>query len=176
MRNMNANSESVMVSEFRPAVHQQIIFPDAQDSTLLNAPQSVLRSALAALGDGRISVAVARFADFFKFNDHALGLEFTEKARLIEFLEKSRKLFPDTALEVISVVESGDQAVAEWKLRATQTASFFGNASYRLPISVRGSTIVRVERGKIVEWSDYYDQSSSRRMSLAAHFTEWVEY
>jgi steroid delta-isomerase-like uncharacterized protein len=176
MTNIDANSESVMVRESRSAVHEGVVLPDDGDSTLLNAPRAILQSALAALGKGRISAVVTRFDDRFKFNDYALTLEFTEKTRLTEFLEKSRELFPDTALEVASVMESGDHAIAEWKLTATQTVPFFGNTSYRLPISVRGSTVIRVEHGRIVEWSDYYDQSSSRRMNLAAFFTEWIEY
>jgi hypothetical protein len=131
---------------------------------------------LAALNEGRISEVVAQFDDCFEFNDHALTLEFADKTRLTEFLEKSRELFPDTVLEVVSLMESGDHAVAEWKLTATQTVPFFGNTSYRLPISVFGATIIRVNHARIVEWSDYYDQSLSRRISLAAFFTEWIEY
>jgi steroid delta-isomerase-like uncharacterized protein len=176
MTSINANSESVMVHELRPPIHEGVLSLDDEDSTSLNAPRSILQSALAALSEGRISEVVAQFDDRFKFNDHALTLEFTEKTRLTEFLDKSRELFPDTALEVVSVMESGDHAIAEWRLTATQTVPFFGSTSYRLPISVHGSTIVRVEHGKIVEWSDYYNQSSSRRMNLAAFFTEWIEY
>jgi ketosteroid isomerase-like protein len=94
---------------------------------------------------------------------------------LTEFFEKSRELFPDTALEIISIFEEGDHAVAQWKLSATQTVPY-GSISYRFPISLFGATIVRVENERIVQWSDYYDQSSSRRTSLAAFFTEWIEY
>jgi steroid delta-isomerase-like uncharacterized protein len=176
MTNLNAKSESVVVHESRSAIHKGVVLPDYDDSTSLNAPRSILQSALAALSDGRISDVVAQFEECFKFNDYALTLEFADKTRLTDFFEKSRALFPDTALEVVSLMESGDHAVAEWKLTATQTVPFFGNTSYRFPISVRGLTIIRVEHGRIVEWSDYYDQSSSRRMSLAAFFTEWIEY
>jgi steroid delta-isomerase-like uncharacterized protein len=176
MTHIDANSESVMVRESRSRVHEGVVLPDDDDSTLLNAPRAILQSALAALSEGRISEVVALFDDRFKFNDHALTLEFTEKTRLTDFLEKSRELFPDTALEVVSVMESGDQAVAEWRLTATQTVPFFGSTSYRLPISVFGSTIIRVKHGRIARWSDYYDQSSSRRMNLAAFFSEWIEY
>jgi steroid delta-isomerase-like uncharacterized protein len=172
----NASSESIAIHESRVAMQEALVLPHEGDSISLNAPRAILQSALTALSAGRISQVVARFDDWFKFNDYALTLEFTEKTRLTEFFEKSRELFPDAALEVTSVMESGDRAVAEWKLTATQTVPFFGNTSYRLRISVRGATVIRVERGRIVEWSDYYDQSSSRRMSLAAHFTEWVEY
>jgi steroid delta-isomerase-like uncharacterized protein len=158
------------------AVREGIVLPQNGDSISLHAPQAILQSGLTALSAGKISQVVARFDDRFKFNDYALTLEFTEKTRLTEFFEKSRELFPDLTLEVMSVTEGGNRAVAEWKLTATQTMPFFGNASYRLPISLRGATVIRVEHGRIVEWSDYYDQGSSRRTSLAAHFTEWVEY
>jgi hypothetical protein len=174
--NINANSESVMVGESRSAVHGGVVFQDDDDSTLLNAPRAILQSAMAGLSEAQISEVVALFDDRFKFNDYALTLEFTDKTRLTEFFEKSRELFPDTALQVVSVMQSGDQAIAEWRLTATQTVPFFGSTSYCLPISVFGSTIIRVEHGRIVEWSDYYDQSSSRRMNLAAFFTEWIEY
>jgi steroid delta-isomerase-like uncharacterized protein len=176
MANINANSELAMVRELRAAIHDKIVSPDDEDSMPLSTPRSILQSALAALSEGRISDVVAQFDDRFKFNDHALTLEFTEKTRLTEFFETSRELFPDTALEVVSIMDSGDHAIAEWKLTTTQTEPFFGSTTYRFRISVRGSTVVRVERGQIIEWSDYYDQSSSRRMNLAAFFTEWIEY
>jgi hypothetical protein len=143
--------------------------------TILNSPREILQSALAALSEGRVSDAVEQFDDRFKFNDHALTLEFTDKPLLTEYLEKSRELFPDTRLEVIVLFESGDQAVAQWKISATQTVPY-GSMSYRFPISLYGATIARIENARIVEWSDYYDQGSSRRFSLAGLFTEWIEY
>jgi ketosteroid isomerase-like protein len=135
----------------------------------------ILQSALAALSEGRISETVEHFDEQFKFTDHALTLEFTEKTRLTEYLQKSRELFPDTTLEVVCVIESGDHAIAEWKLNATQTVPY-RSISYRFPVSLHGSTIARIRDGKIVDWSDFYDQTSSRRASLAAFFTEWIEY
>jgi ketosteroid isomerase-like protein len=145
------------------------------DDSISDAPRIILQSALAALSDGRISETVEHFDEQFKFTDHALTLEFTEKTRLTEYFQKSRELFPDTTLEVVRVMESGDHAIAEWKLNATQTIPY-GSISYQLPVSLHGSTIARVKNEKLVEWSDFYDQSSSRRTSLAAFFTEWIEY
>jgi hypothetical protein len=94
---------------------------------------------------------------------------------LTEFFEKSRELFPDTTLELISLFEDGEHVIAEWKLTATQTVPY-GSITYRFPISLLGMTIAHIEKGKIVRWSDYYDQSSSRRMSLEGFFTDWIEY
>jgi hypothetical protein len=61
---------------------------------------------LAALNQGSISGAVDQFADDFTFTDHARGLQFSEKDRLAEFLQKSRQLFPDTVVEVVSTSSS----------------------------------------------------------------------
>ena len=144
-------------------------------SSAVSGPLRLLESALLALSEGRVAAALEQFADRFTFNDRALSLEFTDKARLTEFFEKSRELFPDARLEVVFLFESGNHAVAQWKITATQTVPY-GSMSYRFPVWLYGATVVRVDDGKIVEWSDYYDQGSSRRFNLAASFTEWFEY
>jgi SnoaL-like domain len=137
---------------------------------------TILQSVLAALNEGKISQAVDQFDDHFTFTDHALDLKFTDKGRLIEFFQKSREFFPDTVLEVDSTFQCGDYAVAEWKLTATTETVSYGSKRLRFPISLRGTSIMRTENGRIIYWSDYYDKNRSWRFSLAAFFTEWIEY
>jgi hypothetical protein len=173
--NMKANTELPVKYELQAAMREPVVLRGDDESTRVKAPQWILRSVLAALSEGRISDAVAQFSDHFKFNDRGVALEFTDKSRLTEFFEKARELFPDTTLEIVSLFESDEHAIAEWKLAATQTLPY-GSISYRLPISLHGSTIVDVENGRIVQWSDYYDENTARRSSLAAFFTDWVEY
>ena len=139
------------------------------------AALDVLLSVFAALNQRNISRVVDQFADDFAFNDYALNLEFTDKARLTEFFQKSYELFPDTVVELVSTFECGDYSIAEWKLTATQTESF-GSRSYRFPIALRGSTIAQIRDGRVGHWSDYYDQLTSRRGRLGAFFEEWIEY
>src|SRR5262252_2425504 len=152
-------------------MHTTDMNPDTA-SIGVSAPKRILQSALATLNEGRIAEAVDQFDDDFTFTDHALDLEFTEKARLIEFFQKSRELFPDTVVKVDSTLQCGDHAVAEWKLTATQTVPGSGPTHFRFPISLRGTSIVRTENGKITYWSDYYDKNRSWRFGLAAFFTE----
>jgi hypothetical protein len=90
----------------------------------------------AALNQRNISRAVGQFADDFAFNDYALNLEFTDKARLTEFFQKSYELFPDTVVELVSTFECGDYSIAEWNLTATQIEQF-GSRSFRFPIVLR---------------------------------------
>jgi len=144
-------------------------------STEVSTAVSILRSALTALSDGRISELIDAFDDHFTFVDEALELPFTDKERLDEFFRKERELFPDTVLEVLSTFESGEYVVAEWKVTASQTMPL-GSLQLRLPVSFKGTSVVRIETERITSWSDYYDQSTSRRFRLGAFFTEWVEY
>ena len=137
--------------------------------TMTDEPRQILISALAALSEGRVSEIVEQFADRFTFADHALRLEFTDKTRLTEFFEKSRELFPDTTLEICSLLESGGHAIAEWRRSGTESVPL-DSVSHRVPISVQGSTIICAENGKIVRWSEYYDQSSSLPIGLGAFF------
>ena len=142
--------------------------------TRVGAPRRILQSVLEALNQGRIPQAVDRFDDDLTFNDHALGLDFTDKGRLTEFFEKCHEFFPDGAVEVILTFECGDRVVAEWKLNATETVPF-GPTQLRKPISVRGTSIVQIQNGRVTRWSDYYDSVASRRFKVAALFEEWVE-
>jgi steroid delta-isomerase-like uncharacterized protein len=129
---------------------------------------------LEALNRGRISQAVDQFDDDLTFNDHALGLDFTDAGRFTEFFEKCREFLPDAAVEVISAFECGDRVVAEWKFNATETVPF-GPTQLRMPISVRGTPIVQIQNGRVTRWSDYYDSVASGRFKVAAFFEEWVE-
>jgi hypothetical protein len=143
-------------------------------SSRTKTPECVLQSMLLALNEGRIFSVVGEFDDQSMFTDHALDLEFTDRANLADFFQKSRELFPDAVVDVLSIRESGDQAVAEWKLIATQSVRC-GYMPCRFRISLSGVTIACILNGKIVRWSDYYDQITSRRSGLAAHFKEWIE-
>ena len=138
-------------------------------------PQYVLRSVFVALSQGMVSLAVDQFNDHFTFNDRALGLEFSDKGRLSDYFKKSRELFPDTAVEVGSAFESGDFAFAEWKLTATHSTSY-GSVQVRTPFSLPGASIARIENGRISYWSDYYDEKTSMRLTLASFFIEWIDY
>ena len=45
----------------------------------------------------------------------------------------------------------------------------------KVPIRVQGISVVQIQNGKIIQWSDYYDQQTARRYGLASRFTEWTE-
>src|SRR5882762_3649249 len=140
------------------------------DNASVEAPSSdrILQIALAAWRQGNFVEVVDQFNDQFTFTDHALGLEFKDKGRLTEFLAKIRERFPDSERKDNTLFSGGDRVVSEWTLTATQTEPFLGGQLRKVPICVRGISVVQIRNGKISQWSDYYDKLKSWRHGLAA--------
>src|SRR5215472_3114551 len=134
-----------------------------QVQTEIATQHEVALTMLMLLGDGKIKDATACFAKEFRFQDLGIGLEFNDRERLGEFFQKSRELYPDSSMQTDKIHVSGDYAVTEWTLRATLTEPFYGGLSRRVPISLHGASFVRIENGKITDWTDYYDGLTSRR-------------
>jgi steroid delta-isomerase-like uncharacterized protein len=141
----------------------------------MEALEGVVFTVLDQVKNGRIDDAIACFAEEFSFKDHGIGLEFTDKERLAEFFQKARELYPDSLLQTDAIFGSGDRVITEWTLQANITEFLYAGLSRKIPVSVRGASIVLIDNGKVARWSDYYDGLTSRRIALASYFTEWVE-
>ena len=141
-----------------------------------STPEKVVSAVIMQLTEGRVQDAIASFADEFRFKDHGIGLEFTDKGRLTEFFQKARELYPDYVQRLDRTFVSGDCVITQWTLQVTITELFYAGLARRVPISLDGVSIARIRDGKIADWADYYDSLSSRRTALASHFTEWIEY
>ena len=74
----------------------------------ITASEEVVLTAMTNLNNGRIRETIASFAEEFSFKDHGLGLDFTDKARLAEFFEKTREFYPDSFVQVDAIFGSGD--------------------------------------------------------------------
>jgi steroid delta-isomerase-like uncharacterized protein len=139
------------------------------------AAEDVVLTVVTHVKNGEIDEAIDLFAEEFTYRDRGIGLEFKDKGRLAEFFQKTRELFPDSCLQIDSILMSVDHVVGEWTLHATVTEPFYAGLSRKVPILLPGVSVVRTKNGKITEWSDYYDGLTSRRTALAAYFTDWDE-
>jgi hypothetical protein len=135
--------------------------------------EEVVLTVLTHLENGEIDDAIAPFAEEFTFKDRGIGLEFKDKGRLAEFFGKTHELFPDSCLQIDSILMSADHAVGEWTLQTTVTEPFYAGLSRKAQIVLHGVSVVRTKNGTITDWSDYYDGLTSRRTALAAYFTDW---
>jgi steroid delta-isomerase-like uncharacterized protein len=133
--------------------------------------EHTVEATLVALTQGDFVGVVEQFHDQFIFIDHAIELEFTDKAQLIDFLTLNRKLFPDSKRADKIICSRGALVVTEWALSGTKREQYFGLLR-QLPFHARGVSIVQVDDGKVSRWSEYYDQTLSRRYSLAASFVQ----
>jgi hypothetical protein len=139
------------------------------------AVEDMIMSVSADRKNGRVDHAVACFADDFTFHDYGIDLEFKNKERLAEFFKKTHELFPDSCLEVDSVLLGIDHQISEWRLRTTVTRVFDRGLSRQTQVLLRGVTVVRIKAGRITDWSDYYSGLTSQRSALASYFTDWIE-
>jgi steroid delta-isomerase-like uncharacterized protein len=140
------------------------------------SPERVVSAVLRQLNQGQIEDATASFATDFRYKDHGIGLEFRDKERLAEFFRKARELYPDYFVQADLTFVSGEHVITQWTLQVTVSEPFYAALTRRIPISIAGVSIVRIDDGKIADWADYYDGLKSRRTALAEHFTEWIEY
>jgi hypothetical protein len=138
-------------------------------------PDRILQIVLASWRQGNFAEVADRSSDQFTFIDHALGLEFNEKNRLIEFLVKIREYFPDSERKDSTIFSTEDLFISQWTLTATKAEPFLEGRSWKVPICVHGVSVVQIANLKINQWSDYYDQLKSRRYSVATWFTNWIE-
>src|SRR5215510_4393989 len=121
------------------------------------ASDKIVLAVISHLNEGNIEDAVAIFANQFSFKDHGIRLEFNTKDRLAEFFRKARELYPDSLLQIERIFVSGSNALTEWTLQATSIEPTLGNCKWKVPISLHGASVVRIENGRIKSWSDYYD-------------------
>jgi steroid delta-isomerase-like uncharacterized protein len=135
----------------------------------------VWQRVLGAWAAADIDEVVKQFADEFTFIDHALGLEFKEKDRLREFLARIREFIPESERRDQTILGSEDRIVSQWTFTAVQNEPFLNGRFRKVKISAQGVSVLRIVNGRIVEWSEYYDQVNSRRYPLVGWFTDWCE-
>ena len=113
------------------------------------SPQGVVSAVLRQINQGEIEDAVACFTTNFRYKDHGIGLEFTDKERLTEFFRKTREFYPDSFLQVDQTFVSGEHVITQWTLQVTIAEPFYTGLTRRIPISMAGVSVVRTGNGKI---------------------------
>ena len=106
--------------------------------------EEVVLTVLTHLNDEKIDDAIAGFSEQFRFEDHGIGLEFTDKERLAEFFQKTRELYPGSCLHTDRTLVSGDYVIMEWTLQATLTEAFYGGLSRKFGVSLHGVSVGQV--------------------------------
>ncbi len=152
-----------------------MIITMSNNTEAVAGPEHVLRTVMTSLTEGNIGLAVECFDEHFVFNDYGIELEFRDKTRLTEFFLKEKELYPDYTRLPSAVFRSGDHVIGQWTLQRIQTEPWYGGMTRRRQLCINGVSVVQIDNGKVVAWSDYYDGLTARRAALSDYFTEWIE-
>jgi steroid delta-isomerase-like uncharacterized protein len=68
--------------------------------------------------------------------------------------------FPDLRITVENVIANGDDVAVRWNVTGTHRGTSLGFAATHRPISFRGMTWLRVQKGRIVEGWDAWNQGA----------------
>ena len=104
---------------------------------------------------------LALFTDDCVFEDVTFGVVARGKAELRSFANGAFTAVPDFQYGLISRFAGSQWAAIEWVMSGTHTGDFPGMpATGKRFSSVRGSTILELEAGKIRRESDYWDAAT----------------
>jgi len=82
---------------------------------------------------------------------------------------KSRRAFPDMRFTVNDTIAERDEVVAHWTVTGTHRGEFLGMPATNHTASVAGTSIYRIEAGKIVEqWVNWDLMSLIEQLGLRA--------
>ena len=72
------------------------------------------------------------------------------------FYNVFRQAFPNMVIVIEDMVAEGDKVVARCSVRGKHEGEFLGRAATQSPVEFTGITIVRIDKGKIVEaWNNF---------------------
>ena len=94
------------------------------------------------------------------------------------FASDLRRAFPDFKVTIDRVIEQGDIVAARWTTTMTHKGEFLGFPATGKKVTVTGTSMQRIENGKIVEGWDNWDQLGllvQIGAVPAAHFVKPVE-
>jgi steroid delta-isomerase-like uncharacterized protein len=104
---------------------------------------------------------VSLFTDDCVFEDVTFGVVAHGKDELRKFANRAFAAVPDFRYEPASRFSTTQEATIEWVMSGTQEGDLPGiPATHRRFSSVRGTTILELEEGKIRRESDYWDAAT----------------
>lgn len=72
------------------------------------------------------------------------------------FYEVFRQAFPNMMIVIEDMIAEGDKVAARCSVRGKHEGEFMGRAATQAPVEFTGITIVRIDKGKIVEaWNNF---------------------
>lgn len=97
------------------------------------------------------------------------GVEIRSPSDFVSFFNRIRGAFPDIQVTVEDAFGVDDKVAVRWSAAMTHTGGHLGIPASNRRVWIAGITIARIERGKIVQGWDSWDQLSlMQQVSSAA--------
>lgn len=112
---------------------------------------------------GDTGAMMADYAEHAVVEDPLFTTPFVGKEAIAARYASEVASVPDRALRVLNRVVSGDQLIVEWEATGTHMYDFLGFGGTGRGYTLRGTTVVTRENGKIVREAHYYDVEHLRR-------------
>lgn len=130
-------------------------------------PQDITRALLEdTYSKGKIELVSQLCADEFVAHDPLMGR--MDRRGLEEQIKMYRRAFPDTKMEVVEQICSGDRVITKWRASGTHQAELMGIPPSNKRAMVEGISIDRVVNGKVVESYAQWDAMGLMRQIGAA--------
>jgi steroid delta-isomerase-like uncharacterized protein len=118
---------------------------------------------------GKTNVATELLANNCRFHDEVFPHLTSGAENLRRHIESCRAGFPDLKFTIDDTIAERDEVVAHWTAQGTHKGQFLGMPATNKKASVSGTSIYRLENGKIVEsWANWNLMSMMEQLGVGS--------
>ena len=118
---------------------------------------------------GRTEVVDELMAAGCRFHDPVFPSLTSGAENYKEHIRMCRSAFPDLKFTVEDMIAERNEVVSHWTVRGTHRGQFLGMQPTEKSATFSGTTIYRIDKGKVVEsWADWNLLSLMEQLGLAA--------
>lgn len=139
---------------------------DAQKSAVVMDtanPEQMLKDFAAAWSQHDVDRILSFYTDDCVYEDVALGRKMRGREEIRRFVEELFRGVRDFRIEHRAALVSDRGGAAEWVMSGTHSDDLPGLPATGRRFSVRGASVLELERGKIRRISDYWDMAGFLR-------------
>lgn len=118
---------------------------------------------------GKVEVIDELMAPNCRFHDSVFPTLTSGAENYKQHIRACREGFPDLKFTIEDEIAERNEVVLHWKGHGTHRGTFLGMPATNKSATVSGTTISRIEKGKIVEqWADWNVMSMMEQLGMAS--------
>ena len=119
--------------------------------------ETIARSFAEAWSTHDIDKFTSLFAEDCLYEEVATGKKYENKKAIAEWASNTISGFPDTEIEIVSIITSDNMATIEWIWKATNTVGWLGIPPNNKYFEFRAVSVMVIEDNLIKRNRDYWD-------------------